>query len=237
MKKQNKEITIKDIFDIFLPKLWIIVLVGILAAGAVSVHSVFFKKDSYTCSTRVYVGKSNNSSTVATDIDVALEMVKIYEFAITKADLILDEVANRYEDYNLSVNSIRSMLTVSKEEETPFITIKVTHTNPKIAYDIAKGISELSPIIPEKFGVNGLLVNVIDAPTENTVPNSKNTVRNAVIAFLGGAIATMAIVWIISLLDTIIRAPKKIEDNLDIPVLAVIPKHDVSAESEKEDKK
>ena len=237
MKKQNKEITIKDIFDIFLPKLWIMILVGIILAGALSVNSLFFKQDTYTCSTIVSVTKKNNTSTVATDIDVALEMVKIYEFAITEADVILDEIANSYPEYNLNANSIRSMLSVSKEEETPFITIKVTHTNPKVAYDIANGLSQLSLTIPEKFGFNGLSVNPIDLPTEVTSPNSKNIARNAIIAFLVGVVGTMAVVWIFSLLDTVIRSPKKIEDTLDIPVLAIIPRHDVAVAAKEEGRK
>ena len=237
MKKQNKEITIKDIFDIFLPKLWIMILVGILFAGSISVYSVFFKDDTYTCSTKVYVGKTSNTSTVATDIEVALEMVKIYEFAITKADLILDEVANRYREYDLTVSSIRSMMSVVKEDDTPVLTINVTHKNANVAYDVANGISELSPLIPEKFGVNGLMVNVIDPPIETVAPNSKNTTRNAVIAFLAGFVATMALIWVLNVFDTIIRSSKKIEEAFDIPVLATIPRHDITPPVEEEEKK
>ena len=235
MKKQNKEITLKEIFDIFLPKLWIMLLVGILFAGSISVYSVFFKKDTYTCSTKVYVGKTSNTSTVATDIEVALEMVKIYEFAITKADLILDEVANKYQEYNLSVGSIRSMMSVVKEDDTPVLTINVTHTNSNVAYDVAKGISELSPLIPEKFGVNGLMVNVIDPPIETVVPNNKNTTRNAIVAFLAGFVLTMAVIWVFNLFDTVVRSTKKLEDTFDIPVLATIPRHDITTPAKEEE--
>ena len=55
MKKKNKEITVKDLLDIFLPKIWIILLVGVLFAGASVLYSTFVKKETYTSYTSFYV--------------------------------------------------------------------------------------------------------------------------------------------------------------------------------------
>ncbi len=235
MKKTNKEITIKDIWDLFLPKIWIMLLVGILFAGAVSIHSIFVKKDYYTCSTLVYVQKDSTGSTISTDIDVAEQMVAIFKIAIYDADLILDEIAGVYStEYGLTSGSIRSMMSVEQKDETPFLEIKVTHTNPSVAFNVAKELAHRSPNIPEKLEATGLKVTVIDYPIKPEYPNSKNTVRNAIIAFLAGVVASMAVIWVISIFDTVIRGRKKIEDNFDIPVLAVIPVHEIAAPKEGE---
>ena len=237
MKKQNKEITIRDIFDVFLPKLWIILLVGILFGGAVATHSIFFKKDYYTCKTRVYVSKDNTSSTISTDIEVAEQMASIFKIAIYDADRILDESAGKYKEYNLTSSSIRSMMSVEQEDETSFLKIYVTHTDPRVAFNIATEIANRSRNIPNDLEATGLKVTVYDYPVEPKAPVSKNTARNTVVAFLAGAVVSMAAIWIISTFDTLIRSRKKIEDNFDIPVLAVIPLHEISSPKEEEAQK
>lgn len=234
MKKKNKEITVKDLLDIFLPKIWIILLVGVLFAGASVLYSTFVKKETYTSYTSFYVQKSNanNSSTVTTDIDLAEQMVDVFTTAIYKMDKFLDLVANKYPEYKLTSASIRSMMTVERFDETPFLRIYITHTNPQIAYDVANEISNLAPQMPVLLSANGLQVGLVDSPIEPTA-NSKNTVRNAVIFFLIGIVLMMALVWILSLLDVFVRTSQKIEDLFDLPVLAVIPKHEVVLEEAK----
>ena len=62
MSRKNKETTVKDLIEVFLPKLWIILLVGVLLAGILSVYSIFFKKDTYTASAEIYVYKNSTST-------------------------------------------------------------------------------------------------------------------------------------------------------------------------------
>ena len=76
MSRKNKETTVKDLFEIFLPKLWLILLVGVLLAGMMCVYSVFIKDYTYTASAEIYVYKNSNStSTTTSDIAAAEEMV------------------------------------------------------------------------------------------------------------------------------------------------------------------
>ena len=48
MKKQREEITIKELIDIFLPKIWIVALVAVVFAGLLGGYSMFLKDDTYT---------------------------------------------------------------------------------------------------------------------------------------------------------------------------------------------
>ena len=47
-----------------------------------------------------------------------------------------------------------------------------------------------------------------------------------------GFIITAAVVWAQTFFDVVIRSTQKIEDNLDIPVLGVIPRHEISSAEE-----
>ena len=166
---------------------------------------------------------------MASDIEIAEEMVQIFEIAIYHADVVLNNIATeQLPEYNLSASAIRSMMSVRQYEETPYLEISVTHTNKDIAFHVAEKISDLSKDVLGDLGVKGLEVKVIDTPQPPKAPNSKHTARNAIIAFLAGAVATMAVIWIISIFDSVIRGRKKLEDNFNIPVLAVIPLHHVA---------
>ena len=54
MKKHNDEITLKDIFDIFLPKIWLIALVAVIFAAMLGGYTLFVKEDTYTFVRGVY---------------------------------------------------------------------------------------------------------------------------------------------------------------------------------------
>lgn len=228
MAKKKKEMTIKDVVDIFLPKLWIILLVGIIVAGAVGIYSFFIKDDTYTASAEVYIFKSSEDTT-ANDITTAEMMVNVYERAV-RGNLFLEYVSqelykNTEGKYDLTDGQIRSLVELSKVEDTPTLIISVTSDDENLSNELAKAI------------VNQLRSrNITDDPSiESTVfhqpvaaRNGKNTVRNTIISFIVGILVAAIVVWVKNSFDVIIRNAKKIEDTLDIPVLGIIPKHDVT---------
>ncbi len=241
MAKKTKETTIKDLLDIFLPKIWIMLLVGVLLAGMIGAYSVFFKKDTYTASAEIYVYKHNTSSSATTsDIAAAEEMVNIYERAICGDQFLVKVKESLYKKnptkWNFSTKEIENKISISKVDNTPNFIIKVTTGSPDLSHELAQSIvvdgiesGALSEIIK-----NNLDASVFERPkaSNEIKANSKNVVRNCIIAFLAGFILSAVCVWIFSSFDVVIRSSKKIEDNLDIPVLGIIPRHDVISTEE-----
>lgn len=65
MNRQRDEITLKDLTDIFIPKIWLIVLVALVFGGAFGGYSMFFKQNTYTSTAIYMIGKvpySNSAS-------------------------------------------------------------------------------------------------------------------------------------------------------------------------------
>ena len=124
MKK--KEVTIKDLAELLLPKLWIIVIISILASGLAFVYSRFFKQDTYTTTSRLYVNSAastGNDVTTGDNIMVARYMLENYK-VILKSERFLNEVIidlatnPDYEDYRditegLNASKINSMISIS----------------------------------------------------------------------------------------------------------------------------
>ena len=238
MIKKNKETTFKDIVDILLPKLWLLLIVSVVLSAAVSVYSVFLKSDTYTSSSIVYVyNERNNSTTTSTnDLQAAEQMVSVYNIAINGEKFLKLVVGNgSLSKYQLSPADVKSMLKVSQLDEAPAFKVSVTSTDPMLAYDVAMAVtSGIETYIQGENGLvrNALLSSVFEDPSIPAAPNSKGTVSKAIIAFAVGFIMTAAIVWAHSFFDVVIRSTQKIEDNLDIPVLGVIPRHEISASEE-----
>ena len=61
MKKQNDDITLKSLLDIFIPKIWIILLVAVICASVLGAYSYFGQVDTYTSKGKYMVAKVNYS--------------------------------------------------------------------------------------------------------------------------------------------------------------------------------
>lgn len=237
MAKKKNETTIKDIIDVFLPKLWIMLLVGIILAAAVFSYSALLKQDTYTSTLRVYVynDKSSSGSLSATEIQAAQEMVDIYKIAM-RGDVFLGYVVANYQETvgkNLDIPTATQYISIQQVDDDAAFDVIVTTTDAQKSYDIAQIVrDEIETHLQGNIIKNSLGASIVDEPQKAEAPNSKNEFRNSSIAFLFGVIATAAIVWIYSSFDVVIRSAKKIEDNLDVPLLGIIPRHDVASTEE-----
>lgn len=231
MVKKNKETTLRDILDILLPKIWVMLLVGVLLAAMIIGYSVIFKKDTYTSSSLVYVFNDKSSPT-ASDLQAAEEMVNVYKIVITGGRFLLKICQDEdLASYELTPAEVERMLTISQVDDTGVFKISVTSTNRDLANTVATVITDgIAEHIQGEYGIikNALQSSVIEDSELATNANSKNIVRNAIIAFLAGFLVAALAVWIHSAFDVVIRSTKKIEDSLDIPVLGVIPRHEIN---------
>ena len=66
------------------------------------------------------------------------------------------------------------------------------------------------------------------------IKNDKNLARNTVIGFLVGVVISMVAIYLYSILDVVVRDKKRLEDNLDVPVLGVIPRIEVDKNNVRE---
>ncbi|MBQ4071690.1 MAG: hypothetical protein IJD51_04695 [Clostridia bacterium] len=229
MSKKNNETTVKDLVEVFLPKLWIIILAGVVLAALMFSYSYFFKADTYTSSADVNLQKKGGDNT--NDINATQELVAIY------ADIIEGDVfytmikpqieANGYKD--LSYATFKSLVTVTQKGELPTFTVRVTSTDARLSYVIASSIAlNIDDYLSSNILSNSISSRITDNPDMPEKPDSKNTVRNSIILGVVGMVLAAVAVWIHASFDVVIRNAKKIEDNLDVPVLGIIPRHDIT---------
>ena len=235
MKKQQ-EFTLKDLFEVFIPKLWLIVLIGLVLALVAAVKTEFVDEDTYTSYSLMYVYRDDQPADV-NDLDVADHMIEIYTLII-RSDDFLNSVINDLseENQNLTPAYLRNVVSISRIGNATF-KISVTTTDAALSCEIATAIEDKAYVEISKRIPNSLRLLAPQSPTIAKAPDSKGTIKNAAIFFAIGAAVAIVLVWVLNLLDVTIHNKKKLVDTFDIPVLAVIPRHVIHSKSKEGDKK
>ena len=235
MKKQNEEITIKEILDLFIPKIWIIVLVSVIAALLVGGYSKFFKKDTYTSYVSFIVRADTSTIPTSGGYDGVQALVADY-IHLLGSDKFCEDVAvamsSTYGD--VTASQVKAAVKMQPYGETNFIYAYVTSTSPEFAKSCADAIKlEANKFVAGKFDYK-VSMEPVDDPKLPTTIESKNVTRNAAIGFIGGAVISVIVIFLLSRFDVVVRSREALESRFDIPVLGVIPRleSDITTSSE-----
>ncbi len=224
MKKNNEEITFKDILSVFIPKIWIILLVAVLCASLFAVYSSVVVDDTYSTYSIMNIRKDTEALQL-TDMYLAESIIDDISYRIQSSDFlnsVLSHVNSQYNFENLTVSQIKSSI-----RYTPLgngvLKLSVTTGNPQLTFAIALALENEVPDLFYSYLPNALKVEPYSAAYFPEIPDSKGVLTKGLIGFLGGAVASAIVIWIYSAFDVVIKCKKKIEDNFDIPVIGVIP--------------
>ncbi len=238
MKKLNEEFSVKDLIALFVPKIWIILIVSLVVSLFFGGYSAFVKDDTYTSSAKMHVIKLTSSQISASDIDYVSKVIDDYKILIT-TDSFLSRVMTKlnsmpaYTDSGWTVTKdfVRSHMTTSVLTDD-ILEISVTTTDAHKSHVIATAVSSViqeNSIELFAFG-DTLNVRIVHASSVSPVANSKNVARNAVIGFAGGAVVSMLAIFVLSLFDIVVHDKKKLEESFDMPIIGLIPRFDIDEE-------
>lgn len=240
MRKRNQDFNLKELINIFLPKLWIIIAVSLVFGAVMGSYSLFVKEDTYTSTTRIHVIKTDAGSDFAvSDVEFASSYLETYVEVLTIPDFltqVLGVFADNHQEYEsfdgeyeakgwnkLTSGSIRGYISSSTKQD--ILTISVTTGNPYLSRGIADSIAKVfeeSEFLAYPKDV--VSVKTIQEPKIPTSANSRKLVLNTFIGLAVGAVLSMATVFVINMYDVVIHDKKKLEDNFDMPILGVIPR-------------
>jgi len=246
MKKRTQEFSIKDLLDLFIPKIWIILLCSVILGVLLGSYALS-KPKTYTSESDIMVSKANSTSINVSDIELSARIIDNFELIIMSRDFlehVIDEINNHVDysdkEWNLTASQLRSAISVTQNGETSTFNISVTTTNYQISYAVASILTEqiqsyiIPKVLPPSFGV--VTTSVINMARENKVANSDNLISHILIGFVAGMLLSMICIYVLHILDVVIHDRKKIEECFDIPVLGVIPRYNVDTKAIEEGK-
>ena len=139
------------------------------------------------------------------------------------------------EESNLNPSKISSMMSISVYEDTQAFSLHVTSTDPRISCIVSNAVHKnavtiIQDIVPDAktYAITSLQDPLEPDAYTSIAKNSNHEVRNAVLSFMVAAVMTVVFIWVYSFFDVVIRDRKKLIDNIDVPILGVIPRHEVT---------
>jgi capsular polysaccharide biosynthesis protein len=241
MRKRNEEFSLKELVNIFMPRLWLIMIVALICGSVMAVYSAVLKEDTYTSTTRIHVTKEQGYgyNYAVSDVDFATSYLETYKMVLTIPDFLntvlahLSDNHEAYEQYDgeyedrgwdkLGPDRIKGYISCDTQQD--ILTVSVTTEDPILARALADSIAYVftqEDILAYPDDV--VKVKILQIAKAPAAPNSRNVLLNTAIGVIIGAVITMTFVFVMNMFDVIIHDKKKIEDTFDIPILGVIPR-------------
>ncbi|WP_214828585.1 Wzz/FepE/Etk N-terminal domain-containing protein [Exiguobacterium sp. s26] len=217
---KEETISLGELFSIIKRSKWLIVSLAIIAALVAFLVSSFVISPTYEASTQVLVApkQGENMPLDNSQIQSSVTLVNTYR-VIIQSPAILEQVQ---ENVIGAPDNISNLITVNSEQSSQVINIKVQHTNPVLATDIANEISDVfSKEVPELMSVDN--VKVLSKASVPVFPVSPNILLNIAIATIIGLMIGFAIAFLKVVLDRRIKTEQDVENILELPVLGSIP--------------
>lgn len=203
----------------------------VIAASAIACALLFFMVSQFLITPKyqaVSMMYINNNRTAQSDMSINSSDLQASQslvdtcVAIINTRTVYNEV-KKETNVDYTYNQLSSMVTAEAVNSTELLKITVESTDPKEAAELANAYM--------KVASRTMMDTVIGSNTkdvdEATVPKHKSSpsvTKNTMIGFLLGMIASMGIVILMELMNTIIRSEKELTEAVkDVPVLGVIP--------------
>ncbi|MDL5376342.1 YveK family protein [Exiguobacterium mexicanum] len=217
---KEETISLGELFSILKRSKWLIVSLAIIAALIAFFVSSYVIQPTYEASTQVLVAPKDNQNNMidSSQIQSSVTLVNTYR-VIIQSPAILDQVQ---ENVVGAPESVSGLISVDSEQNSQVINIKVQHTNPVLATDIANEISDVfSKEVPDLMSVDN--VKVLSNASVPVLPVSPNILLNTAIATVLGLMIGVAISFLKVVLDRRIKTEQDVENILELPVLGSIP--------------
>lgn len=222
-RETEETIDILHLLTVLWRKAWIIVLAGILLAGACFGWATFTIPETYSSSVMLYV---NTEASLAgysismADLNTAKSLVSTYLVILKSREtllMVLDEAESERTYQQLS-----GMITSSQVNNTEIFSITVTSTDAEEAAKLANAIAEVLPRRVEAI-INGASMRLVSGAVVNRAKVGPNITRYTAMGLLAGILLASAVVIVLDLLNDVIRDENHVLQTYDIPILARVP--------------
>ena len=218
-----RAITLKELWELFVRKLLVVVLVAVLVGGGALAYNIVTYTPEYESTATLYILRQNESTTTgdaADDFSLALKVVNDCTYLL-KSHAVLDEVISTL-DLNMNYKELYSRVSTRNPENTRVLEVTVSADKPELAQTI---VDTLCTIGQEKIdAVMGFeQINLFELGTLNAKPSNGYNIINCVLYAVAAAVLTYSAYMIYFLLDDRIHAEDDLEKMLGLSILGDIP--------------
>ncbi len=216
---EERTLEIKELFEVFRKKIWIIVIITILSA-LLGLAYTYRMGTMYRAGVKVYIGNSENIINSYTE-----EQMKYYSgFVNTFREIIMiDDFLNETleeHDLKLTAEQIKGGLGLTAAANSPIIEMSYTGPNKKQTKEVLTALTtefteQVKKIMPSAN------VQIVDSVKVVAIEPAKTKV--IILSIVVGMIGSIGLVLVLDYLDDRIHNKENLEKLLPVPVLGQLP--------------
>lgn len=217
-------VTLKDLWGIFIHRLWIIIIAAAAVVGGLFVINRMTFVPVYSSTATLYIlrqeGGATSDSSADADFSLALKVVNDCDYLL-KSHSVLDEVIQKL-DLQIGYKALSESVSTSNPENTRILEVTVESDSPENAKHIVDALCEIGQEkVAEAMGFQQ--VNLYEYGTLSNKPCNTTSITTYLLAGVIAAILVYSAFLIVFLLDDCIRTEEDIERYLGLSILGNIP--------------
>lgn len=207
-----------------LKRKWKVIAGMLLGFILVSVILSFFvMKPKYEATTKFFIGKESigeNQDYSQNDVIMYQNLMKTYSEVIKTPDIVISAIEKS--NINSDIDEAASKLNVTAIADTQILEVRYRSEDPKEAMDFIKSITDEFIRVSGELVPNGnvKVIQKVRLPREPVSPNKK---INILIGGFSGIILGIILVFLLDIFDKTIRNKEELEQELDIPIIGLLP--------------
>lgn len=225
----EETIELRELFEILLKRKLLIIIVTLACTVMGGIYSVFLITPMYQSETTLMVNGAKNMTDIASSLDIgsinlSQKLVVTYG-EIVKSRIVLEQTIKHLK-LDMTYGELLKKTTAMQLGGTEILKISVQDEDPVEAAKIANKISGVFvKEVMRILKVNN--VETIDKAIPIEKPINVKTALNIVIAMILGLMLSIFISFLLEYMDNTIKTESDVEKYLGVPVLGLIPDHEL----------
>jgi capsular polysaccharide biosynthesis protein len=220
---------IKQYINLLIKRLWLIILLPIIAGSVMGYMAIHTYVPTFSASTTLLVQNKEYDvklSITYNDIMMGEKLAREYK-EIIKSRAVTSEVVRQLKLTNMGPSQLAGKINVNLIEDTRILEIRVTDGNAHRAKQLADTVRDVFIKKIMQIMKAGGEVVVIDVAEEPGAPAKPPVLKNIGFGILGGIFVAVGIIFVQEELNNTIKTVEDVEKHLELKVLGIIPKMDI----------
>ena len=219
----EETISLRELFAVLRKRLWLIVLITIIAATVSAVISFFVLTPVYESKTQILVNQAKNDQQLYSNqtVQTNVQLINTYNDIIT-SPAILDKVIKELK-LDKSAQTLSGQIQVTNAKDSQVAQIVVKDTSAKRATEIANTTASVfKKEVPKLMNVDNVKVLSKASFGESASPVKPQPLLNVAIAIVVGLMVGVGLSFLLEYLDNTLKTEQDIENILELPVMGVV---------------
>lgn len=218
----ESDFDLREALHVLRRRLWLILCLPAAAAAAAAIVSLYLLVPVYSATTTLWVIKDSAGGQLSyNDVLMSQNLTKTYA-EVARSRAVLAGAIKTLPGSDLTVEALAKKLTVTAVRETQILSFSIEDPDPALAARLADAVA--ASFQREIVGFMKVEnVKIVDPALVPVAPVSPRKTLNVAIAFVLGALAAVAVAFLLEVLDTTIKTPEEVGRYLGLPVLGCIP--------------